>query len=364
LQKKGDFKKNFVQSSGFIFFDIDNIGNLSSVENFKQEFIEKYGQLVSLVSKSVSGRGISILVRVSNNISTEEDYYFTYDYIKQTYFNSFKLDDSVRRTGCAWFIPLDEDVYCNYSSVITIPITLTEKKVPNEVLIKQPQHIHQMVPAHNDNKVRNYSDLLEKYYLETRVEFEGQFLIKPVSILSIRFPNKIFDGKKHSVYRKVIHNFMEINPGVEYTAVLVLISHINDNFATPPMNYNHLKNLVKSQYDYIRNKDGYINTSKKSIRIVHYRDRGSIPFETRNHLSKKLNGFLQRSLTWKKIQYAKNYLLDEHDTFTYKEISSLIGMSESSVKRTIKIKKSELEKEFKIILDDIEKVVNTFSLPN
>jgi transposase len=68
---------------------------------------------------------------------------------------------------------------------------------------------------------------------------------------------------------------------------------------------------------------------------------------------------MERYSTYKRIGYAINYLLDEHYTYTYKQISELIGVSISTVKRNIKLKKEDFEREFKDFNREIKEVLNT-----
>ena len=122
LDNEINFNQNFIQSSGYIYYDVDDFSDILT----KDEFISHYGHITSLISKSVTGRGISILVRINRKIETKEDFLQTYDYIKQEYFPSIKFDDKVRIFGCAWILPFDEDVFVNYDNELEIPKFLNE----------------------------------------------------------------------------------------------------------------------------------------------------------------------------------------------------------------------------------------------
>jgi hypothetical protein len=353
---KNEFEQNFIQSSGFIYFDID--------EGNKEEFISKYGDCVSLVAKSVSGRGISILIRISRLINSNEEFILIYDYIKNTYFKGLKFDDNVRFIGNAWIISWDKEPFINYDYECLIPESLKVEKGSYDVLSTHPSHIHRMNPSPKEEVIEINAVDLDKFFprllFETTVEFEGKFLIEPTRVLTIRFPKIISDGTKHQVYRKLIHDIIYLNPNGTPDQVISFIKYINKTYAKPQMENTHLEKLVTSQYIYIKNNSNYVNTSNKSLRVIHYQKRRLMPSKIRLKLSNKMRGILDRSLTWKRIQNAIKFLLDEHETYTYQDISILLGISISTVKRHIKTEKSEYEKEFSEILNEINSVSNQY----
>ncbi len=353
---KDEFEKYFVHSSGFIYYDID--------EGNKEEFISKYGHCVSLVTKSASGRGISILIRISRSINYNEEFLLIYDYIKNTYFEGLKFDDNVRIFGNAWIIPSDKEPFINYEYECLIPESLKVEKGSSDVLSTHPTPIQSMNPSQKDEVNEISAVDLDKFFprllLETKVDFEGKYLILPTLILTVRFPKIIGDEKKHGVYRKLVHNIIYLNPNARRYQVIRFINFINNTFANPKMEYKRLENLVSSQYNHIKNNPNYINISKKSIRVIHYQKRSLIPSKIKLELSNRMRGILDRVFTWKRIQSTVNFLFDEYETYTYQEIADLLEISLSTVKRHIKIDKSSLEKEFSDILNEIETVSNQY----
>jgi hypothetical protein len=359
-----DFKFNFIQSSGYVYFDIDDVeGN---VDEFKNTLIQKLGNIVSLISKSSTNKGISILVRVNVTVSSTEEFELLYDYVSQTYFHDLNLDRGVRRLSTAWFIPYDSDVFVNHDSIINIPDGIL--KGSHNVLLTHPNtNIYCMNPQSQSPKKRNkheyielsIREVFEKCNLETPVHFDGDYLISPTPIVSIQFPKVIYDGSKRGVFRKVIHNLMTLNPDFTISHVYLFLNHINENFAKPKMEVVSLKNLVESQFDFIREHPNYQNKSKKTLRSIHYKNRGNISTKKKRELSNRFRGLMERYSTYKRIGYAINYLLDEHYTYTNKQISELIGVSISTVKRNLKLKKEDFEREFREFNKEIQEVLNT-----
>jgi hypothetical protein len=174
-------------------------------------------------------------------------------------------------------------------------------------------------------------------------------------VLSIRFPERIVDNSKHNVFRKVVHDFVHLNPYASLNSTIRFISHINSDFAKPPMEYNHLKGVVQNQYEFIKKTKDYVNQSPKSLRVIHYKKRRLIPSQIRLNFSNQMRGILDKGLTWKRIHYSINYLLDEYGTYTYQDVATTLGISKSTVKRHISNDKSFYEKQFDGLIIEIEK---------
>lgn len=138
LKKEGMFNENFIHSSGYIYFDIDTLIEGLSVDELKEDMIKKYRNIVALISKSSSNRGVSILVRINSDIYNEDDFYSVYDYITNTYFSGITFDDNVRMLGASWYVPLDESVFVNYENEIDVSSVLNYTKVSSDVLLPPP----------------------------------------------------------------------------------------------------------------------------------------------------------------------------------------------------------------------------------
>jgi hypothetical protein len=364
LKEIENFRLNFIQSSGYVYFDIDDV--TGCIDEYKNNLIQKFGDLASLISKSSTNKGISILVRVDVSANSNEEFEKLYDYVSLTYFNDLNLDRGVRRYSTAWFIPYDNEVFVNHESLINIPDEIFKGSY-DVLLTHPPTNIHRMNPSNQVPKRQtkhNYielsiRDVFEQMNLETPVQFDGDFFISPKPILTIRFPRFIRDGSKRKVYRKVIHDVMTLNPDFTISHVFLFINHINENYATSKMDSTLLKKVVESQFEYITGDPNYLNKSKKTLRSLHYRNRGDISTKKKREFSNRFRGLMERYSTFKRIGYAINYLLDEHYTYTNKQISELIGVSISTVKRNLKLKKEDFEREFKELNKEIQEVLDT-----
>ncbi len=359
LKEFNDFNRNFIMSSGYIYFDIDNIQG--DVNCFKKNLIEEFGNVVSLISFSSSKRGVSLLIRIREDISSHEEFVRSYDYLRTKYFSKLNLDNTVKRFGGTWFIPFDIEVYVNHDNFISIPKLIL--KGSNDVLLSPPHpNIHGVNPSVEKKKRLEYIELttrevFETSVLQTPVHVDGNYLISPERISQIRFPRVIRDGSKRKVFRKVIHDYLHLNPESTISHVYLFIKTINENHATPKMSEELLRYTVESQYEYIKNQENYQNKSNKVHRLIHYSSKGFLSRKDKVSFSNKLRGILDRYSTFKRIDNAISYLVEEQNRYTNKQIAELLGISISTVKRMLKYRKTDFEKEFHDLEIEIERTI-------
>lgn len=229
-----------------------------------------------------------------------------------------------------------------------------------------PLHIHRMNQSNDKGKsTRNHKyielsirEVFETCNLETPVFIEDKFSISPTPILQIRFPKVIRDGSKRKVFRKIIHDLVELNPEFTITHVYLFINHINEIYANPKMEPVLLKKVVESQFEFIKSQENYINKSKRTLRSIHYKNKQVVSRNKKIKFSNRFRGIMERYQTFKMIQYSRNYLYDEHYTYTYQQIADLLGISLSSVKRHINNRKEDYEIEYWKFKEELEREVN------
>jgi hypothetical protein len=358
LTNPKDFLQNFKKSTGYIYFDLDDIEQ--PIDSYKKKIVSQYGEFVTIISKSSTNRGISILVRINVPINTVNEFQLIYDYVYTTYFPSLPLDHSVRKLNTTWFIPYDSDVFFNQNSIIHIPDDVT--KGSKDVIWRGLDlNIHSVNPKNPDFYTDSIRDVFQNCRLETPIYVEDKFKISPTPILQIRYPNIIKDGFKRKVYRRIISDFIELNPTCSLSMVFQFINHINENFAHPKMNLGHLKYIVVHQWTYIHSQKSWVNDSTKRMKCIHYHKSVLIPRKIKIRYSKQLQGLLERYKTFKKIQNSINFLLDEHDSFTYNQISDLLCISISTVKRYINKRKHDFENEYLEFINDLTQMVEKYT---
>jgi hypothetical protein len=114
---KVNFEKNFIQASQYIYFDIDNIPD---IDKYKTEFISNYQNLASLICKSSSGEGLSVLFKLENAISSKEEFLKIWNHIRTKILKNVNIDVTCKDLGRPMFISSDPDVFFNFKNEIKI----------------------------------------------------------------------------------------------------------------------------------------------------------------------------------------------------------------------------------------------------
>ena len=143
------FEKNFIQPSGYIFFDFDPKSN---VNQFKSTFIQKYGHIVSMVCLSSSAGGISVLFKITNTIN-KDNFESIWHYIRDTYLSEEVIDESTKDIGRAMFLSYDPEVYFNFENSITIP----DCELINSVSNEDKKCVTQRISCSDINNTLNYA---------------------------------------------------------------------------------------------------------------------------------------------------------------------------------------------------------------
>jgi len=197
------FDKNFICTTGFMYFDIDNVHDIL---NEKQRIINKYCNQVSLVCISPSGAGLTLLFRVSNDI-TRYNFQQVWNTIRTTILKDEKIDTYAKGLIRPMFISYDEDVYVNYNNIITVEL-VDEKIGVDPITISsynkvKPYFSGTTENTSTQNKYHIYSidEVLATIKTKTLiavnnpvVEFREEMVLEPY------IPNMIVDGKKHKTY--------------------------------------------------------------------------------------------------------------------------------------------------------------------
>jgi hypothetical protein len=351
--KDQNFEINFTAASGYIYFDIDNIINL---EEYKKYFIEKYGNLVSIVSKSISCGGISILFKLTNNITTKDQFFQIWDKIRTTILKEENIDNRCKDIGRSWSIPYDPDVYYNYDNEITVEI-LETKDFINEVN-------HPITYNKYNNRV-NYSfsnkgneylynvisiDIVLKKLIRKTMVFVSNavFDFKPIEYAEVYIPKVIKDGTKHNIYTAMIHQLVFLNPLIEKEYIFSFLFYINNNYAKPKMNTKELIRLFDFVYDSIKITGKTHHTT--STKWVHFNSNFKLTGKEKNIISNKINGLFKRHKNINKIISAKQEIVFSGFKINQKNVANMTGLCLKTVQKYFNSKP--------IDMDDIVKVSN------
>jgi len=332
-----DFERNFQSFNQYIFFDIDTPG-----DEYKQYFIKKYGHLVSMVSKSSSGGGLSILLKVSNTI-TKDNFESIWYNIRTTILKDETVDEKCKDIGRAMFISYDPEVYYNYDKEITVEISDTKDIVKEENHpISYGGYNNRLVYSFSNKKKEEYSYsvlpidiVLTKLDRRTRVSVDNPIIdFKPVEYAEVYIPKVIKDGTKHTIYTAMIHQLAYLNPSIEKEYIFSFLFYVNNNHAKPRMNMKELVRLFNFVYDTIKSTG--ITHHTTITKYVHFNPGYKLSGKEKSILSNTINGYFKRYTNINKIIAAKQELNSTGAKVTSKLVSKLTGLSIKTVQTHFK----------------------------
>lgn len=329
--ENANFELNFKESSQYIYFDTDDILN---VDEYKQYFIKKYGHLVSMVCKSSSCGGLSILFKITNKIASKEQFFQVWDEIRTTILKDEIIDLRCKDIGRVMYISYDPEVYCNYENEISVCL-VNNTDYDNKKGIKQPISGRGVINTLNDTfyEIIPYNQLLDKINLKTSVYIDKPVVeMIPVDFTEVTFPKNISDNNKHRVYTGMIHSLVNLNPDLAPDYLFSYINFINNHFAYPSMEFKKLGRLFNFVYNSIKNDKNY-NYSKKRTKWVHFNKQSLLTGDEKKDIASKLNGKRRCNDSIKRIQLAKEYLISTGQKVTRKSVAELASLSIATVKR-------------------------------
>jgi hypothetical protein len=342
------FNYNFIQSSSYIYLDID-LSDISKVEEYKKYFIERYGHLVSLVCVSISGGGISILVKISEPITDMKRFYAIRSWIKNNVFKDEDICTGSSGFGRAMYISYDPDVYVNYENELTLPpiecledIPVFEEDNSKDFLSFNGDEISYFTPI-------PIKQVFEKLILSTRVEVVSPVIdFNPVPFVEVSYPGKIKDGTKHKIYTLLIHRLVHLNPHLPPNYIFSFINYLNDTVAEEPkMSYRELKFVFSTNYQITQSEEYLFKNNK--IKQFHFNPlfKGN-----KSKIINEINGKIKTNKTIEKIQDAKDIIREQGKKPTQKEIARLIGMSKKTVQTHYHSMKVDLDELIRKINED------------
>lgn len=327
---------NFIASSGYIYFDIDDT---KDVDAFKEYFIKKYGHLVAMVSKSTSCGGLSILFRLSNTINSNEEFLQVWDTIRTTILKDENIDIKCKDFGRGMYISYDPDVYVNYENEITVETSNCRSKKDNNIGKDRVKH---PISKNNTNNRVDYSFLekqnsiipidivLSKIITKTQVPVDNIIVdFKPVEYAEVFIPKHIKDGTKHTIYTKIIHQLVYLNPTIEKEYIFSYLWFINNNHARPRMEKRELVRLFHMVYTNIKTT-GEIHPSINT-KMVHFNPKYRFTGQEKNVVANILKGFYTRYQSINKIIRAKEELTCQGGKITQKRVAKISGLSHKTV---------------------------------
>jgi len=350
------FEKNFRSFSNLMYFDIDNV---EDVFNEKQRIINQYGDFVSFVCISPSGRGISIIVQIENEI-TRENFNMIWLSIRLNEFKDEKIDTKATGMGRTMFVSYDTDAYYNPSATLAVDFTMDEKvgnqcnSVRDVDTINVNSHISNInTITKRKYKIYEVNEILKVLNTCTPVHVDNEIVdLKEVDYISMYIPRNIKQGKRHSTFYRMIHSLFYLNPSIEIDYIYSYMWLINNCFTTPPLDKDELHRHFNSVVDQIhRTQIVYINPEKRRIHWNrNFQFNQSI---NKGTLANKLVGLYRSYKNQLYVYNAIEKISEEGMKITNNRIKEITGKDVKTIRKYRKIPLIDLEVEIKVILDEM-----------
>lgn len=345
LKTATEIQDNLIQFTGYFYFDIDAFPEQFSVYTYKDYIIKRYGHLVSFVCLSSSLGGVSILIKITNEV-TVDNFQSLWDTIRLTIFKDEEVDTNCQGIGRAMLQSYDEDLYVNYDNCITLdtiidykekigidPIVCTVYNKVNPHLFNQ---CNKLDPSKFKYKVYNIDEVLATIKTKTIVpvfnpvvEFREEEIIEPY------IPKVITDGMKHKTYYVLIHQWYYLNQDVPLDYLYSMLFYVNNVYAKPRMEVKELSRFFTFVISKIK-ESGKINVKPKKRWIHWNKENKELTSQEKLKIAKVLTGAFERHTTINKIQEAKKQLEIEGKKITNRAIAKMIQMDVSTVGKRIK----------------------------
>jgi ribosomal protein S7 len=329
------FTENFICFTGFLYFDLDNVKN---VLEEKQRIIKQYGNQVALVCLSSSGAGLSILVRVSNEI-TKGTFPFIWNKVRTTLLKHEKVDPRATGIGRAMFISYDPDVFVNNESVVDVDMNDIELgNQPSSYSSSLYNSLDSDLSKKNSNKkykwyhVYNLDEILANIKTKTIVPVSNPVVdFKEVEVVDeIRIMFKIRDDYKHAFFYRVIHQLYFLNKDVELDYIFSYLFFINNNKTMERMQITEMARFFNSVIENI-NRTGEYHIETRIKRVHFNPDNKELSGDEKKTIASVINGAFTRWETRKKIDSAIELLNVQNIKPTNRAVAKLIGMSVDTI---------------------------------
>ncbi len=324
--KENCFEQNFIQSSQYLYFDVDII----NAEEYKEDFIKRYKKLASMICLSSSGGGISVLFKLKNTITKDnfDDFWLT---VRNTILINEPIDMICKDIGRAMFISHDPSLYYNFENEIEVELN---DSIPKPVKKRGNQYktgsdlnftLNSLFPVIDINEV------LKKLRTSTSVEVSNPvFDFKSVEYTKVYIPSTIMDGTKHTIYTSIIHTLYYLNPTIDQKYIFSYLYYVNSRHAKPSMEKREFIRLFNCIYNGIKNTGE--NYCKKKIKYVHFNSNCELTKKEKIDISNMVNGSRRKNNSAKRVREAVIEIQQKGQKITQKRIAEISGLSPKTVR--------------------------------
>ena len=352
------FYENFISFSGYIYLDFDKT-NIYDVDGYKEYFINKYGDIIAFCAVSSSYGGLSVLVRVSADITHPSEYRQYWQHLVKNHFNDEKVDTKSSDLGRAMYVSYDPKPFTNYDSVVDLTSVQVTRYSDKRKNIHYPvisdggyqdlssDRKKKRLIQQEDSYVPTYD--FSNVNLKTKIEVINKIVdIELREYNEIRLYQSIPDTEdhlKHKAYTRIIHIFYHLNPNGSVNDIRNILYYINSK-QDSKMEERMLNGLIDMVSNEI-SKEGYVFQS--DYRLIHFSDTCGLTQYQKNRISNEINGLMRKNKSIKKIQSAIMEIESSGKKVTKAEVGRVSGLCRTTVNSYFRMEEvdiSEVERHF------------------
>lgn len=321
-----------ISFNNYLYFDIDDT-------NITPNELSSEYPFISLITKSVGGRGIFFLVKVNLELTTN-NHKNVWSYLTNEIFTDLKIDRAAYSIPRNTIIPYYPHVYYN-EFTYTIDNVKYDKwyKEHNNVKViksvkreKGENNITLNEPSLTDFRPYELKELYKRIKIKT--EYKGEikdlYSIEEMSSYTILIPKIIKDGTKHRLYSRIVNALIYINDNITIEETISYIYHVNKH-AMPAMNYNKMISYTAFIYSSIM-ETGEVKI-KSRIKKIHFDMNTKLTVKQKQSIAAKANGVLRTNKTIDTIYEAIMTLAKMNEIPTNKRLCEMTGLSLATIKR-------------------------------
>ena len=346
--KTENFQRNYVRGSGYVYLDIDNV---TDAERYKQQLICNYPDMISLICISSGGKGLSLLIRINEIISSHCHFKKVMQFLKNEVFQGIEFDEKTERLGNMWFISHDPNLYYNPSALVKVP---TAQNCLDQSILHSESKDYTLKYA--EKRISKIPISLINHTLTTSTLFPSNKLIHVETIdwVEIKLPRVIRKGKRSSTMASLIHRLFHLNPEVDPVFIFAYIYRINEHLTESKWRtYRDLLALFNLHYKTIHSK-GYVFEGNRE-KTIHVSKELEIEGVSRSKIANTLNGAIKSNKTKKKILKAIKELRETNHKETVSAIHRLSGVSRKTIIKHLKdLELIDIDELIREILDQQE----------
>ncbi len=316
--------ENIVESTGFMYLDIDDIQHID---------ISEYPFVVSYW-KSLSNNGYGILIKCENTNDLQKN-------LKElsTLFN-IELDKNAVSKDRLNVLGYDTNIYFNpnYTSYVfnnneVVSLTYINNNSSNRLQLNDTEKGVENV------RFSNLKDLIKGY------EFNGEAFIdlgdEKLEYAEVFVPKNIFDGNRNKSMFVLCSQIRGLNTWISESMLFRICSTINKDKFKPELSINELSEIVRKVYA----KENPMVILNKTKRILFNPDYDLSKFDKQSMAIKQIREVEGKKNTVKIIKCVENWDFDLMGKISQSKIAKVTGFGIATVKR----RSTEIKKVFDIL---------------